>query len=386
MTILRTLLELQAPSSRLAAAGQQPRRELERVVRRRAVQFAHRLTEAGASLSEVARRLAVHERTLRRWCETQHRDQPPLPLGRPLTPVQPTAQQAIVSLLDRVGPGVGVPTLRAYFPGLARAALADLVHDYRGHWRADNRRLLHVLHWQRPGTVWAMDFAQARCRIDGRYPYLLAVRDLASGQQLLWQPVLAPTAAVVQAELSLLFALHGAPWVLKTDNGSAFIAEVLRWYLQRCGVHQLFSPPHTPAYNGSIEASIGALKQRTQQQCVRAGHPELWTSADVEAARLEGNTASRPRRLHGLTPQQVWQERCPLTVAEHACFQATVEQCRTEATREQSLPDHETLTRAQSAAMDRSALRRALVAHDLLLFRRRRILPRIIRPKLVIQG
>jgi hypothetical protein len=33
--------------------------------------------------------------------------------------------------------------------------------------------------------------------IDGLYPYPLAVRDLASGQQLLWQPVTAPINTVV---------------------------------------------------------------------------------------------------------------------------------------------------------------------------------------------
>ena len=39
------------------------------------------------------------------------------------------------------------------------------------------------------GTVWAVDFAQAPQPIDGVYPYLLAVRDLASSKQLLWLPV-----------------------------------------------------------------------------------------------------------------------------------------------------------------------------------------------------
>ncbi len=82
---------------------------------------------------------------------------------------------------------------------------------YRQRWRSEHRRVRHVLHWRRPGTVWATDFAESPCRTDGLYPYVLAVRDLASGQQLLWQPVLALTAQVVLAELPWLFALHGAP-------------------------------------------------------------------------------------------------------------------------------------------------------------------------------
>ena len=313
MTILQTLVELQAadtPQHR-GAAAQQPRRDLEKVVRLRAVQCADQLTDSGCSQREAAQRLAVNERTLRHWDASRElpadlRDACPLfaaPLrGRPLVQAQPTQQQAIFSWLDSVGPGVGVPTLRTRFDGLTRAELDNLVKDYRRRWRAQHTRLLHVLNWQRPGTVWAADFAEAPGLIDGHYRYLLAVRDLASGLQLLWQPVIAQTAEVLRAELSVLFALHGAPWILKTDNGSAFIADPLRWYLQTSNVFQLFSPPHTPAYNGSIEASIGSLKNRTQQQCELAGHPGLWTSDDVEAARIEANTTARPRRLHGKTP------------------------------------------------------------------------------------
>ena len=388
MSILQTVLELQAAKTgpRLGAAGQQPRRDLEHVVRRRAAQLAGQLTDLGYSHSDAAQRLGVNDRTLRSWNQTPRGAAPVQPLGRPLAQADAAQQQAVVSWLDTIGPGVGVPTLRTRFDGMARAELDDLLKTYRRRWRADHPRRLHVLHWQRPGAVWAMDFAEAPCVMEDLSPYLLAVRDLASGQQLLWQPVAAPTAAVVLAELRVLFALHGAPLVLKTDNGSAFIADELRWLLHRAGVHQLFSPPHTPAYNGSIEASIGSLKKRTERQSTLAGHPGLWTSANVAAARNEANLTARPRRLHGATPDQVWQTRRPLTTEERAAFQATVEQFRTEARVERGLPAHGPLTRTEQAAVDRVALRRALVAHDLLLFRRRRIPPRISRPKLATRG
>jgi hypothetical protein len=231
-----------------------------------------------------------------------------------------------------------------------------------------------------------MDFAHAPHRIDGVYPYLLAVRDLASGQQLLWQPVHACTAEVVLAELSLLLAMHGAPWVLKMDNGSAFIADLVRWFLHRAGVHPLYSPPHTPEYNGAIEASVGSLKTRTQRHSVQAGRPDQWTSADTESACTEANTTARPRRLHGSTPQQTWDARTPLTAEERAHFDATLAPYRAEERTHRGWSADLCLTRAQQAALNRVALRRALVALDLLLFRRRRILPRITRPKVASEG
>jgi len=388
MTILQTLVEQQANAKRerQGPAAQRRRRQLEEIVRLRAVQLAGRLTEQGHRPAEAAQRLGVNERTLRSWRHSPRGVLPVPPRGRPLAASDATQQQAVFCWLDSMGPGVGVPTLRSRFEDLARAELTDLLQAYRRRWRAEHPRLLHVLHWQRPGTVWAMDFAEAPRAIDGVQEYLLAVRDLASGQQLLWQPVAAPTAEVVLAELPWLFARHGAPLVLKTDNGSAFVADALRWYLERCGVGQLFSPPRTPTYNGSIEASIGSLKKRTERQCQLAGHPGWWTGPTVEAARVEANQTARPRRLHGGTPEQVWAARPLLTSQARADFQATVDRLRTEARVEQGMSAQEVLTRRQQAAVDRVAFRRALVAHDLLLFRRRRIPPRIRRPKLATEG
>jgi hypothetical protein len=130
----------------------------------------------------------------------------PLPLlGRPLTQVEPAQRQIVTSWLDQVGPGVGVPTLRLQFPGLARAAVADLVTDYRGRWRAEHRRLLHVLHWLRAARSgpWT---SRGRCLIDGRYPFALAVRP---GQRS--QPVATRHGATAggAGRVDLLFAAHG---------------------------------------------------------------------------------------------------------------------------------------------------------------------------------
>jgi putative transposase len=382
MSILQELLKVTAcPSGpRLGRAGQQPRRELERLVRQRAVQLSQRLSQQGYNQAQVAERLAINERTLRSWNQLDDQHPAAAPLGRPLVSADAMQRQALTNYLDDTGPGVGMPTLRTRFPELVRAELDDLLQDYRRRWRAANPRLLHRLHWLRPGTVWAIDFAQAPSLIDGCYEYVLAVRDLASGQTLLWHPVAAPTADIVVAELRWLFTRHGPPLLLKSDNGSAFIADALCWELQRWRVGQLFSPPHRPEYNGSIEASIGALKIRTEMQCTLHGYPGLWTSAAVEAARLQAN-ASHPRRLKGQTPEQIWQSRPALTATERVAFAVTVQQFRAEECALRGLPAQGLLSRTQQASVDRVAYRRALVAHDLLLFRRRRILPPITRPK-----
>jgi transposase InsO family protein len=384
MTIVQTYLELE----RTGDGNQSPRRELERQVRQRALDLADRWADVGVSLDEAAQGIGVSPRTLRHWRTENIRlvsDQPVSLLGRPTADSGPEQQQAVRDHLRDVGAGLSVPALRVQFPSMARAELDRLAKSYRELWRQENRRPLRVLHWQRPGSVWAMDFAAAPAPIDGLYPYLLAVRDLASGKQLLWRPVLATTAEVVRAELVPLFCAFGAPWVLKSDNGPAFRADQTKRLLQQWGVFTLFSPPHRPAYNGAIEAAIGSLKTRTERLAALAGHPLFWTSMVVEAARLEANATARPRRLKGATPDQVWDARLPLTAEGRECFRAAMQRYQAEGWNEQggkpAEPSH-----WDEAAVDRIALRRALVAHDLLLFTRRSIPALIKRPKAANKG
>ena len=168
---------------------------------------------------------------------------------------------------------------------------------------------------------------------------------------------------------------------MKTDNGSAFIAEALACFLARWQVLILFSPPRTPSYYGAIESSIGSLKTRSERLAAHLGHPGLWTRAVVEAARQGANATARPRRLRGATPDDVWFGRSRLTAEARDQFRATVRRMQDEARGEKRLPLIGELRRNDQAAVDRPPIRRALVAHDLLVFRRKSIPALIERPK-----
>jgi transposase InsO family protein len=213
-----------------------------------------------------------------------------------------------------------------------------------------------------------MDFAQAPSAIDGQYPYLFAVRDLASGCQLLWLPVEAESAAAIIDALTCLFTIYGPPLVLKSDNGSAFIAHDTARLLDQWQVCALFSPPRLPAYNGACEAGIGSLKTRTHHQAAHHGHPEHWTIDNVEAAREEANELARPRGPSGPSPALLWQERRPIHQDERSEFRALVyRQTQDVRLRERLLPMAD-LDHPARAAIVRQAIRRSLVASGLLSF------------------
>jgi transposase InsO family protein len=356
------------------SARQRPRREREHRLRRNIVDLADAIIDRGMRPAATARSLRLSPRTLRQWRHDAHAETLRLrTLGRPILRAPRQERTAVIDLLNQLGPNIGVPTLRDCFPHLARAELTDLLQRYRRVWRSRSYQLVHVLHWQRAGVTWAMDFAQPPNPIDDRFPYLLAVRDLASGQQLLWLPIAHATADEALLALAPLFVSHGAPLVLKTDNGSPFCADALLAYLRRFGVLPLFSPPYWPRYNGAIEAGIGSLKTRTEDHAKRQGRPAWWTCDDVEAARLEANATARPKGPDGPTPDELWEARALLNADERTLFATSVAQQRLTARIELGLAIEATPVDLDDRKVDRHAIRRALVEHDYLLFSRRRI-------------
>jgi transposase InsO family protein len=300
-------------------------------------------------------------------------------VGRPAARSSRADRNAVIEHLNQYGPGLGVWPLRHAFPHLVRAELTDLHHRYRRVWRRRHRQPLHVLQWASPGTVWAIDFAEAPNVVDGIGQNLLAVRDLASGQQLLWQPVDAADAQAVVEMLTVLFERHGPPLVLKTDNGSPFASSLIAELLADFEVLQLFSPPRTPRYNGAIEAGIGSMKMRTQAHAARHGRT-TWTCDDLAAATLESNAYAKPRGPNGPTPDESWTARASITHEHRVSFRHTVEDHRCAVRRDLQLLINGDETITEQRQVDRAAIRQALVGLGYLQFQRRSI-PQPIRTR-----
>src|SRR5262249_43756893 len=337
------------------------------------LEFRHWTQDQGWSRRATAARLGLSVHTLRHW-EAEHEQALPLvPRGRPVVRSSREARNAVIHWITEVGPGIGLGSLQGQFPHMALAELQDLLGRYRQVWVQRHERWQYVLHWPEPGTVWAMDFAYAPTPIDGLYPYALAVRDLASGQQLLWEPSAAMTAPAVVSALRLLFTIHGAPLVLKSDNGSAFLAGPTKHLLHCWQVAPLFSPPGVPGYNGSCEAGIGSLKTRTEYQALLHHRPGLWTLRDLEVARHQANRVLRPWGASGPAHEEVWNQRRLVSAEKRTAFRTTLQQLEQEARLEGGIPLEADLDHYFQAALDRQAISRALVAHGFLWFTRRRI-------------
>ncbi len=357
---------------RRGSGWQRDWRELERSVRAEAVEYRSFVVIEGGTRTEAASDLGLSPRTLFEWAERIEKGALKAKArGRPLKDSGPMKRNEVIRFIKRVGPAVGVGRIRGVFPEMPRCEVTSIVRCYRRVYVRDHMLLLEELEWTMPGAVWAMDHAVPPAAIEGRYGAIFAARDLACGEQLLWEPVESEDAREVILMLDVRIAVDNAPLVMKSDNGSAFIAEETKEFLERHGVIQLLSPPAFPQYNGSIESAIGSMKDRTSWKALLGGRPKEWTREDLEAARVEANEL--PRGPGMPSAGDVWRNRPAITPELRAAFRASV---AAEEARERSAYGIGLCTVVEprlAAEIQRTAIRRALVAHGILRFRRRRI-------------
>jgi transposase InsO family protein len=354
----------------------------EREARKHSVAFSRLAQQRGVTLAAAARTLHISLRSLQRWRLGWSVDYLALcPRGRPCQCATEPVRRDVVDFLDAKGPATGLPALRQRYPDVARAELVELLSDYRGHWRLSHVRQQSELHWLRPGSVWAMDFSHPPHSIDGCYPAIFAVRDLASHQQLFWMPVQDETAETAIEALHSLFDEYGAPLVLKCDNGPGFVARAMKEFLCDRSIITLYSPPYAPWYNGAIERANRSLKEVTAHLAEKAGRPGCWTSADLHQARRESNRLARPWGAEGPVAEEVWESRVLLSMDERDVLVENLEARRRAVCLEREVDPEAPLEHRLETEIVRLALQPVLESLGYLHVTRRRITPAIKRRK-----
>jgi hypothetical protein len=220
---------------------------------------------------------------LRRPGEQYRNDPAPARPGRRRHALSPLQRQAIVRLLRRELRG-GVASLRREIPSLPRNATCAYVRRLRRVRARRIRRLWRVLRWLLPCAVWAIDGTWLDQPVAPFGRRALVVVELHSGKVLDLRAVPGERAAAAEQVLARLIEEHGAPLVLKLDNGSAFTARRFAKFCQRHGITLLHSPVRRPRYNGACEVH-GRWAKRDAQAAARArGASDGLTQADLNSA------------------------------------------------------------------------------------------------------
>ena len=349
----------------------------ERRTRIRVLAFARWMRGGGAERAAIAAAVGLSVSTLgyweRRWADLDDRLKAEA-LGAPARQSDPVLRNAVFAMIAVFGPELGVPSLQDAFPSASRGELWELLgRARRDFWNAERSRWCSVLRWNQVGSVWAMDYFDPPTPIDGAYRAVLTVRDLASGFSLAALPVEHADAESTVASLTSLFLQHGAPLVLKADNGSHFTADSVRALLREWRVELLLSPPYAPSYNGSCEAGNGAIKARAEHLAKREGTPGRWTANHLEAARNWSNR--RTAEAQSRSPEDRWTHRQTLAVGHRDQMAVAIA-----GSRQRRLANHanaksldSSISPLSSASLERYSIAEALIGIGYLTIRSRRI-------------
>lgn len=159
----------------------------------------------------------------------------------------------------------------------------------------------------KPFDCLEMDIKMVWIPSAGKNAYLLSVIDVHTRRILIDLFAFSIKQAQVITLLSELFMNYQHPGsvVIRSDNGSQFIAKNVREYLGLIGVSQEFTHVATPEENAHIEAYHGILKKEVFQRF------EYRTFGEIEKILKEYVLFYNNERLHGLlgriTPMEKWE-------------------------------------------------------------------------------
>ena len=195
-----------------------------------------------------------------------------------------TLQQTALRVLHERHPDWGLRQLRQVIPGLPRNSAAAYLRRLQRLEGIACRRRWRRLSWPVPGLAWAIDGTWLDHPVPPLGRRALVVVELYSRKTLCLQSVDGERAEAVEAVLADLIARHGAPLVLKLDNGSGFIAKRVVAFCRRHGITLLHSPVRRPRWNGTCEVSGRWAKRRAEAAWRARGAQGPLTQADLDAA------------------------------------------------------------------------------------------------------
>ncbi|XP_021370583.1 uncharacterized protein K02A2.6-like isoform X2 [Mizuhopecten yessoensis] len=150
--------------------------------------------------------------------------------------------------------------------------------------------------WDWPSRPWS------RVHVDYAGPFLghmyLVVIDAYSK----WVEILvtnSSTSAITIERLRCVFAQHGLPEMLVSDNGPCFVSEEFSVFMSENGIKHVRTSPHHPASNGLAERAVRGFKEGMKKQQNTEG------SLDKKLCRYLLAYRSTPQTTTGLSPAEL---------------------------------------------------------------------------------
>ncbi len=224
-------------------------------------------------------------------------------------------------IVPRPGQSVVLEELHQCHPGIVRMkALArsfvwwpgidsDLEQKVRAcstcqdHQKSPAAAPLHP--WEWPETPWSRIHADYAGPFMGRM-FLIVVD--AYSKWLEAVPVNSATSQTTIEKMRIMFATHGLPQTVVTDNGSVFTSKEFEEFAKRNGVRHVTSAPYHPATNGLAERAVQTFKNGMKK--LTSG------SIDSKVSRFLFTYRITPHSTTGVSPTQLLMGRRPRSVLD----------------------------------------------------------------------
>ena len=111
------------------------------------------------------------------------------------------------------------------------------------------------------------------------------------------------TASVTIEKLRSIFATHGLPDTVVTDNGPTFTSELFQEFMEKNGIRHVRTAPYHPASNGLAERAVETLKDGLRKM---SGH-----TLETKLSRFLFQYRITPHTTTGISPAEMLMGRKP---------------------------------------------------------------------------
>ena len=178
------------------------------------------------------------------------------------TIIPPKYRAQLLQQLHEGHPGIVIMKALArsyiWWPGMDKE-IEQAAKGYTGCQLTQNNPQTAPLHaWEWPARPWQ------RIHVNFAGPFLVTIFLVVVDSHSKWPEVIPMTttsAARTIEELRKLFATHGLPEQLVSDNGCQFTSDEFRTFMRNYGIKHIRSAPHHQAKNGSAERFVQTFKQ-----------------------------------------------------------------------------------------------------------------------------
>ena len=152
-----------------------------------------------------------------------------------------------------------------------------------------------------PNHVWSYDFVEDRMKDGGRVRMLSVIDEYTREALAIYvSPIIG--SVEVRDTLEILVDRRGVPQHIRSDNGSEFIAKMIKDWLQQKGCKTIYIEPGSPWQNSYIESFNGSLRD----ECLNMN---IFTTGEqarevIENWRIEYNEFRPHSSLGYLTPKE----------------------------------------------------------------------------------